>query len=179
MAVCHAEWLVQNLASGATLIDPSSGLQAREGEQYMLFQNDNRFGNQYIRQTSTEVLTAGNTYTATVWLGARGNAASWGSIGILAGNTLLDSARLEIPGKQSPDVNFSEWYQLTLSYTASALDINLGEVLSIDLWRDQGLGSAAFDEVGFSSSPANVPEPAPLALLSMGFLLLAKRRWVG
>ena len=134
----------ENLASGATLIDPTSGLQAREGEQYMLFQIDNRFGNQYIRQTTTAMLTAGMTYTASVWLGARGNGDSWGSLGIRAGNTLLDWERLIIPGRQSGEINFSEWYELSLSYTATESDTMLGEFLSIELWRDQIVRQIAF-----------------------------------
>ena len=170
-----AGW-TQNLASGATLIDPTSGLQAYEGEQYMLFQIDNRFGNQYIGQTTSEALTAGNTYTASVWLGARGNGDSWGSIGIVAGSTLLSWDRLIIPGKQSTDVSYSEWYQLSVDFTATGSDANLGELLSVRLWRDQGMGSAAFDAVGFSITPSSVPEPGSMLLLASGLLLAVRRR---
>ncbi len=166
----------QNLPFGATLLDPTSGLQAYEGEQYMLFQVDNRTGDKQISQTTSEVLTAGNTYLATVWLGARGNGDSWGTIGLRAGNTLLDWERLVVPGKQSSEISHSEWYQLSLSYTATVADANLGEFLSIDLWRDQGMGSAAFDDVGFSVSSASVPEPSAILLCLLGMAGLSYQK---
>lgn len=162
------------LAFGATIIhDPT---EARSGNQYLHFQVPNLFENIRIVQNFTETLTLGNTYSASVWLGFRGNQSiQTGSIRLVAGGSTLITETLT----QAGGTTEKTWHKLTVNYTPTATDLMLGQDLALELFRSNAGFSADFDDVSFISRSTNstISEPRTLWLFILAFIsfLLVKQ----
>jgi hypothetical protein len=118
--------------------------------------------------TEYQILTANlmpGTYTLMVDVGQRLDLPMPGyAVGLLAGSTLLsqDNNSLTPPS--------DSFLTSIVTYTATASDPYLGQALQIQLFS---AGTQVnFDDVRLNFSPASVPEPASLIMLSTGGVCL-------
>ncbi len=122
-----------------------------------------------IAQLLAETLTADTTYTLTVEVG-NSYYYAWGEgykVQLLAGGILL----AEDDSTLTPATDTFELS--TVMFDSAGADAGLlGQALEIRLLAKAGNGEADFDDVQLSA----VPEPATIALLGMGILMLKRKR---
>lgn len=113
----------------------------------------------YIYQVLPDTYAEGVTYELSVWVGQPwdGYDSGWW-LYLTTGDYMVELA--EASGEAALD-----WEKVVLSYTATAADA--GESIGIKMW---GYNEVAFDDVML------VPEPATLALLGFGALMLKRKR---
>jgi hypothetical protein len=119
----------------------------------------------YIYQILDETFIEGATYTLSVWVGnawpKQGYADGWGLY--FTGEdykiNLIEAHGLALS---------TDWEQISLVYTATAADA--GKKIGIKMSGEQGESYICFDDVSL------IPEPATLALLGLGALMLRRKR---
>jgi len=139
--------------------DPVAGLNdedtgaftAPDGEQVAWLNSDYT-----LSQIVTETLIAGTTYDLTVAVGTRTGLAGTYDIQLVANGDVLNSASAFMAGGTA----FSD---VTISYTATGADTQLGQFLQIVL---AGSTQPQYDNVRLTSTV--IPEPSSLTLLGLG-----------
>ncbi|UCG49222.1 MAG: PEP-CTERM sorting domain-containing protein [Phycisphaerales bacterium] len=113
----------------------------------------------YIYQILDETFIEGVTYTLSAWVGQpwEGYASDWWLYFTTEDYT---NELIETSGTAGLD-----WEQVSLEYTATAADA--GHNIGIKMW---GSSEVSFDDITL------VPEPATLALLGLGALMLRRKR---
>ncbi len=129
-------------------------------------------GGGFHSQTLTDTLQVG-TYTLTVAVGNRSNFAMGNWVFDLRANGI--STVLATSTGNSELLTSGAFTDKVLIFNVLAGNPNLGTALGIVLSSDAS-GAAEYDNVRLDFAPVAIPEPASMALLGLGSVLLLARR---
>lgn len=141
---------------------------AYAGQQVGFVQSGWVYSTGTLRQTSSDVLTAGGVYELSTMVGRRldNPLLPWQgyTMSLYAGSNVLASVTNPV------DPGLGSWQRATLQYTATTASVGLGESVTIEL--ASSYGQTNFDDVSFGL----VPAPGVATLLGLGGLLGCRRR---
>lgn len=141
---------------------------AYAGQQVGFVQSGWVYSTGTLRQTTSDILLAGQTYEFSSMVGRRldNPLLPWHgyTMSLYAGTILLATANTPV------DPGMGAWERGSIQYTAPTGSLGLGQAITVEL--TSFYGQTNFDDVAFGL----VPTPATSSLLIAGTVLAARRR---